>query len=326
MVSFLLLMELSTSIRTNLIGNLALVAASSGEFVVTIMAYFCRDWLRLKWIATFYILIASFYLYFVPESPRWLLTKGRYAELEQLLSKMARINGRNHHHWYQLFRHVVRQDPHEKSFDQQTEKSSSFMTRFIRIVRNRTIMSRFLISGFIGFITLFLYIKVAYSLGAMNEIDPYLSVIIGGFVEIAGCMIGCALMIKFGRKTVLNFFIVLLSLCFALTPHLQQSNNFILIFISQLSKFSISGAVCVTYIFVPELFPTSIRGTGMGFFVLISRIGSALGPTVDSWIPHQYVGSSSIWYFYSILTLITVTLTFFLPETRNIPMKDTIEN
>ena len=70
----------------------------------------------------------------------------------------------------------------------------------------------------------------------------------------------------------LYFFFIPTIICLLLTPLTFNHNRFIIIIIAQLGKFAISGAVGVTYIFVPELFPTSIRGTGMGFFVLFSRL------------------------------------------------------
>lgn len=325
MISFLLMMELSGSAYTNLVGNLALLSFAVGQIVVTIMAYLCRDWLLLKWVITIYMLVIMPYLYFVPESPRWLLTKGRYDELEKVLDRMARINRRDPDQWYGFYRYVIHQHQLEKSMNSKTRIRLSLGAKLRRFLTHRPTMTKLIISGFIGFITLFLYFKVAYGLGAMEEIDPYLSVMIGAFVEILGYICASLLMIRFGRKTVFILFILLMAMCLAGTPYFHQHSRFLSIVISQLAKFAISGAVCVTYIFVPELFPTSIRGTGMGFFVLLSRIGSVLGPTIDSWFPRHHSSETLIWYLYSFISLLTIAFTLFLPETRNVPLEDKID-
>ena len=325
MISFLLLMELSTSAYTNLVGTLALLAFAVGQVVITGMAYLCRDWLLLKWAITLYVLLIAPYLYFVPESPRWLLTKGRYEELEGVLDRMARTNRQDPDRWYGFYRHVIHQHQLEKSLNSKTRIRLPLKTKLRRFLTHRPTMGKLIISGFIGFITLFLYFKVAYSLGAMDEIDPYLSVLIGAFVEMIGYIAPSVMMTRLGRKTVFIQFIFLTAICLAATPYFHQHNRYLAILISQLAKFAISGAVCVTYIYVPELFPTSIRGTGMGFFILLSRFGSVLAPTIDSWVPRHGSSETMIYYLYALVSLLTIVLTVFLPETRNVPMEDKID-
>lgn len=319
-------MELSTSAYTNLIGTLALVAFAVGQVVVTALAYFCRDWLLLKWAIILYMLIIVPYLFFVPESPRWLLTKGRYKELEQILDRMARINRQDPDRWYGFYRFVIHRHQTEKCLNNKTRIRLSLKAKIRRFLTHRPTMTKLFISGFIGFITLFLYFKVAYSLGAMDEIDPYLSVLIGAFVEMIGYIVPSLMMTQFGRKTVFIQYIFLTAICLAATPFFHQHHRrYLSILISQLAKFSISGAVCVTYIYVPELFPTSIRGTGMGFFVFLSRFGSVLAPIIDSWVPRHGSSETIIYYLYALFSLLTIFLTFFLPETRNVPMEDKID-
>jgi hypothetical protein len=45
---FILMLELTSSARTSIVGNLALVAYTIGEAIITLFAYLTLDWQRLK--------------------------------------------------------------------------------------------------------------------------------------------------------------------------------------------------------------------------------------------------------------------------------------
>jgi MFS family permease len=318
-------MELTTSSYATFVGNLALVAFAVGEIVVTGMAYMCRHWLLLKWVMTLYILGLVPYLFVVPESPYWLLTKHRYDELENLLRRIAGCNQRLESKWFPFYRHVIENHRKEKDMNQKTKIKLSFLAKIHRFLTHIPTMSKLLISGFLGFTTLLLYFKISYNLGAMDEIDPYLNIIIGAVVEAIGYIVPSLFMIRYGRKPVFILFLLATIISLLLTPLTSNQNRFIVILVAQFGKFAISGAACVTYILVPELFPTSIRGTAMGFFILLSRFGSTLGPMIDASIRHNHSLVTNMNYLYAILTILCVLLTLLLPETRNIPLAHKID-
>ena len=325
MISFLLLVELTSSRYTNLVGNLALLACVLGEIVITGMAYLCRHWLRLKWAMTLYLLALVPYLFFMPESPRWLLSKHRYDELEKLLRRIARWNRRANSRWLPLYRYMIESHQREKSAQRKNKAQMPFTAKAIRVLTHVPTMSKLVISAIIGFVTLLIYLKISYSLGAMTEIDPYLNLVIGAVGEALGYLAPGLLMIRFGRKPIFITFQILTAICLVATPYSLHYSRFVVVLVAQLGKFAISGAVAVTYIFVPELFPTTIRGTGTGFFILFSRLGSTAAPMIDAWINHDRSAVLVMHYLYALFTLLTALLVLLLPETRNVPLADKID-
>ncbi|CAF4140672.1 unnamed protein product, partial [Rotaria sp. Silwood2] len=324
MVSLILLMELTTSSYTTFVGILALVAFTFGEIVVTGMAYMCRHWLLLKWAMTLYVLALVPYLFFVPESPHWLLTKYRYDELKKLLHQIARRNQRSDSQWLPYYQYVIDKHQKEKDLNKKNKITLSTFSKLRRFLTHIPTMSKLFISGYFGFVTLLLYYKISYGLGAMNEIDPYANMIIGAVVEAVGYIAPSLFMIRYGRKPTFVLFLILTIICLLLTPLTFGQNRFIIIIIAQLGKFAISAATGVTFIFVPELFPTTIRGTGMGFFALLGRFGSTIAPLIDASISHNRTLIVNMYYLYTILTILCVLLTLLLPETRNVPLVDKI--
>ncbi|CAF3812051.1 unnamed protein product [Rotaria sp. Silwood1] len=95
------------------------------------------------------------------------------------------------------------------------------------------------------------------------------------------------------------------------------------VIISHLGKFSISASLTITWIYISELFPTSIRSSANGFAVAISRIGAILAPVIDANIDENYM--SITFYVYAALAILVLLLTFLLPETKNVPLADRID-
>jgi hypothetical protein len=99
-----------------------------------------------------------------------------------------------------------------------------------------------------------LYTKISYGLGAANEtISPYWNFIIGYLF--AGVLITTPL----GRKYSLISFATCTSICVLIIPFLMEPYTIATIIISKLGKLLVSSTVSVSWIYVPELFPTTMQ-------------------------------------------------------------------
>jgi hypothetical protein len=306
---FLLLMELTSSSHTSLAGNSALLGFTFGEIAITWFAYIARDWLRLKWIITGYFTLVLPYLYFVPESPYWLFSKKKYNQLEVHLRTIASRNGCTDDKWWPYYQELVR-NPRLAIL------ASKHATRTNKQVITHH-FKRLSICAFIGFVTMLLYIKISYGLGAMsNAVSPYWNIIIGAIVEGIGYISASILVTtKLGRKYALIVYSTFTAMCVFIIPFLMNAYPLTTIVVSQIGKLTISGGVSITWIYVPELFPTTMRGVANGVFVFTGRLGAILAPIVDVALGDVYIKVT--FYIYAGFTIILVILVFCLPETRN---------
>uniref|UniRef100_S4RRM0 Solute carrier family 22 member 7 n=1 Tax=Petromyzon marinus TaxID=7757 RepID=S4RRM0_PETMA len=69
-------------------------AWSTGNMALGLLAYLLRGWQQLQLVVTSPIYFCILTWWFIPESPRWLLVRGRAREAHRNLSLCARINGR----------------------------------------------------------------------------------------------------------------------------------------------------------------------------------------------------------------------------------------
>ncbi|CAF0933955.1 unnamed protein product [Didymodactylos carnosus] len=107
-IIFILMLELSSSRHTSLVGNSALVSFTLGEALQTLFAYLSKNWQLLKWINLTFIALGLPYLYFMPESPYFLYSKKEYHKLEQLLRQIAQINQRQESDWYPYYQELLK--------------------------------------------------------------------------------------------------------------------------------------------------------------------------------------------------------------------------
>ncbi|CAM4818554.1 unnamed protein product [Rotaria magnacalcarata] len=313
---FILVLELTSSAHTGFAGNFALVLFTIGEGVVTLFAYLAKDWQLLKWINTAFVGLVIPYLYFMPESPLYLYSKRDFFRLEALLRRIATANKRDEADWYPVYQELRR----NQSFILSNQKELTFLQKAHQILPHRSTVIKLLITALLGFTTLMLYIKIRYGLAAMS-ISPYLGILIGAAVEAGGYVTGSLLIsTRLARK---GSFILVTSvtiICVILIPIISNHSPIATVFIAQFGKFAISGSIAVSWIFVPELFPTAIRSSANGFFIAFSRIGAIVAPIIDTSISDEYLPYT--FYASAGLALIVVLLTLLLPETKYTSMDD----
>jgi hypothetical protein len=308
-IGFLLVMELTSSSHTSFAAGISLVAYTLGEILFTGFAFASRDWLNLKWLTSVYFAVTIPYLYFIPESPYWLFSQKKYDDLEKNLRKIAKINRRKESDWYPQYSALI-QDPRLVVTAEKKKKTKKRQT----ILK---FLPRLILSGFIEFVTMLVYTQISYGLGETNEtLSPYTNFIIGAVVEGIGYLIaGILITTILGRKYSLIGFSVLTSMCLITIPFIMKSYPGIATIISQIGKLGISGAVSVSWLYVPELFPTYMRGLANAIFVFIGSFGSILAPIIETAFGTKY--ERILYYIYAGIALALAGVITTLPETRN---------
>ena len=124
---------------------------------------------------------------------------------------------------------------------------------------------------------------------------------------------------KFGRKpVVMIFFAGSMVLTFAL--YLWTTDLHLLLLIAAVNGFFTLGQYSWMPVWLPELFPTRIRATGMAFAFNAPRFIAFLGPLFAGMLIAQLGGFSKTAVAFSFIYILGFFVTPFLPETKGKPL------
>ncbi|XP_042307072.1 solute carrier family 22 member 5-like [Sceloporus undulatus] len=281
-----------------------------GYMLLPLCAYFIRDWRMLQLALSLPGLLYIPLWWLIPESPRWLLSKGRIQEAEDIIRKAAQMNG--------VTAPEVIFDPSElqdlKSQDQDTYS-------ILDLVRTQNIRSITIMC-----VILWMVIAIGYfglSLDTPNlHGDIYFNCFLSAVIEVPAYIISWLLLHYFPRRYSMAG-VLFLGGCVLLFIQLVPAYLSVLsVVLVMIGKFGITAAFSMVYVYTAELYPTVVRNMGVGASSMASRFGSILSPyfvylgAYDRFLPYILMGS---------LTVLTGILTLFLPESYGIPLPDTID-
>ncbi len=149
--------------------------------------------------------------------------------------------------------------------------------------------------------------------------DPYLGFVLTALVQLPGYfyVIFSLEHPNFGRKRSMCAFLLLSGLCLCLHPLVETRG--LKVAISIFGRFCANCSYTILNLFSAEQFPTVVRGIGVGFALVVSRIGTILGPyllLLGNYAP----------IFFGIAALLAGIFSLILPETLGKPMLETIED
>ncbi|XP_053422911.1 organic cation/carnitine transporter 2 isoform X2 [Nycticebus coucang] len=281
-----------------------------GYMVLPLFAYFIRDWRMLLLALTGPGVLCVALWWFIPESPRWLISQGLFKEAEVIIRRAAKMNG--------IVAPSTIFDPSElQDLSSKKQQSHSILdllrTRNIRIV---TIMS----------IILWMTISVGYfglSLDTPNlHGDVYMNCFLSAVVEVPAYVLAWLLLRYLPRRYSMATALFLGGSVLLFVQLVPPDLYYLATVLVMVGKFGITAAFSMVYVYTAELYPTVVRNMGVGVSSTASRLGSILSPyfvylgAYDRFLPYILMGS---------LTILTAILTLFLPESFGTPLPDTID-
>ncbi|KAL7100467.1 hypothetical protein ACP275_09G147000 [Erythranthe tilingii] len=319
-----------------------------GTILEASIAWFVMPRLGWRWLLAVSALPSSLLLLFykmTPESPRYLCMRGRKSDALAILEKIARVNGRK------LPLGVLVSDNHQIELEEKLDFSED--TKLITSARENDIGSEksgvsllmMLVSPELVRSTLLLWMvffgnaftyyglvllttelnsknnrcTAPEELPSGNHRDvSYKDVFITSFAEFPGLVLSAATVDKLGRKnSMAAMFLVCFIFLLPLVFHQPQSLTTGLLFGARIC---ITGTFTILYIYAPELYPTSVRTTGVGVASSVGRIGGMVCPLVAVSLIHGCHQTIAIFLFEAIIFLSGICVWLFPFETSGLQL------
>ncbi|XP_044150190.1 solute carrier family 22 member 13-like isoform X1 [Bufo gargarizans] len=274
-----------------------------GLMVLAGIGYAIRNWRLLQIACSAPSALLVFYIWFLPESPRWLLTKGKNEKAKDLLHKAARMNKRE-----------LSEDILKEVKEQKQTKSGNMIDLFrIPLLRKKT-----LIMCSVWFVNALVYYGLSLNVGSFG-LDIYATQLIFGAVEIPARLGSIFALQFFGRRLSQSFYLLLGGTVCLITTAIPKELSVVTTVLAVIGKFATASAYSVCYIYAAELFPTIIRQSGVGLCSMAARVAGILAPLIR--LMDQYHPSIPM-AIYGSAPIIGGLLCFFLPETKGSDLQD----
>uniref|UniRef100_A0A8C3TIR7 Major facilitator superfamily (MFS) profile domain-containing protein n=2 Tax=Catharus TaxID=9184 RepID=A0A8C3TIR7_CATUS len=294
---------------------IAHTAFALGQMMLSGLSYGIRNWRLLEIAGSAPMFALFFYIWVLPESARWLVTKGRIEEAKKLLQKAAATNKRS------LSPELLEQVLGVPVLRHCPGPFTCILTFLIfgyKPPQNHLVTCSIPLYLNFRFADSIVYYGLSLSVTDFG-LDIYLTQLAFGAVEFPA-RISCIFLLEwFGRKKVqAGLLLVSGVLCLIITG-IPEEQAIVITVLAVIGKFTSTAAFSTSYVYAAEVFPTIVRQTGVGLCSTMARVAGILAPLI---IPLDKYHRAIPMAIFGSIPVVVALLCILLPETRGVDLAD----
>ncbi|XP_028130359.2 carcinine transporter isoform X1 [Diabrotica virgifera virgifera] len=316
-IPFIISLELVGPNYRSFVTVLTCMFYTVGLMMLAGITYLVRDWVLLGQVTSIPFVLYYFYWFFLPESPRWLLLKGRFEEASKILETLAEVNKKDLPATFrqQLKRRIM----HKRTKSEEERLKRNPGCSDLCGTPNMRLKTTLITINWFANETV--YVGLSYYSPSLGN-NEYLSFFFAAAVEIPSYL-GCLLIMdRWGRRWPICMCMLICGTCCLATVTLPSDDVQATLILYLISKSAISASFLIIYPFAGELYPTQLRGFGIGTSAYIAGLGLIIIPFIT------YLGSEMLilpLIIMGIISMIGGILGLRLPETLHYRLPQTVE-
>ncbi|XP_060789240.1 solute carrier family 22 member 7-like [Neoarius graeffei] len=298
--------------KRRLVGLIDSLSWTFGFMGLPVIAYRVRDWRWLTMTVTLPLIVPIISWRWVPESARWLITKGDVEKAEYYLQICSVMNKRTRSN------SILKPEVLSSIMSGEGNRTYSYLD----LMRTPKMRRLALMTGMCWCSAATTFYGISFNIQYFG-LNLYLSQFLYSVVEIPAKFLTYMLIDRIGRHpTEMGSF--LLCSCTLIINVLTPKDQWIVHSVFRvLGKGFISVAFSTLILYSSELHPTVVRQNAMGYNSFMGRLGMALAPLIllldDVWTHLSQM-------ILCIITLIAGVVVSQLPETKGRCLPETIED
>ncbi|XP_030009203.1 solute carrier family 22 member 5-like isoform X2 [Sphaeramia orbicularis] len=281
---------------------------SLGYLLLPLGAFFIRDWRMLALGLSLPCCLLAPLWWFIPESPRWLLSQGRVEDAEVIIKDAAKTN--------KIEPPPIIFTPLQPRIQSDKKKSRNIwdLLRFSNIRWISLTLWLVWIVVNIGYFGL--------SLNTSNlHGNPHFNCFLSAVVEVPAYISSWFLFRWCSRRLSTSSTLLIGGVFLLLIQLIPTDMTVVAISLEMMGKFAVTTGYTIVYAYTAEVYPTVLRNTALGVCSMAARIGGIIAPyfvylrTYSVSLPYILMGS---------LTALSGLLSLLLPESFGMPLPETL--
>ncbi|CAJ1077937.1 solute carrier family 22 member 2-like [Xyrichtys novacula] len=308
MATYVLLTEIVGVEYRRTVGILFQMFFSVGNLILPLLAYFVTDWRWLQVVICAPYIFFLFYYWFIPESPRWLISQKNTAKALEITEAIAKENKMKFSKNYETL-----------SEDEADSPSASLLD----LVRTPNMRKHTFILMFNWFTSAVVYQGLIMRVGITGG-NVYIDFLISGLVEFPAAFLILLTIERVGRRLPFSLANIVAGASCLITAFIPDSMFWFKTVVACIGRLGITMAFEMVVFVNTELYPTFVRNLGVSVCSTLCDVGGIVAPFLLYRLAVVWLELPLI--IFGVVAFIAGGLVLLLPETKGVPLPETIDD
>ena len=297
--------------------NLSATFSSTSPLLTKILG--AEEWRGMLGMESIPAIIFFMIIFLIPESPRWLITKGKEASARKTFDLIYRDSAAVDFHINET-----------KQMLQSKDKANwklLFKPGTFRIVLIGAAIA--MLGQFMGVNAVLYYGPTIFESSGLSSGDSLFYQSLIGLVNMGTTVLALLIIDKVGRKKLVYFGVsgmivslIAIGVYFMKGEAWGISNTFLLIFFLAYMFFTAASISAVIFVFLSEMYPTKIRGLAMSVAGLSLWVGTYLIGQLTPWLLENLTSAGTFFLFAAMCIPYMLIVWKLMPETAGKSLED----